>query len=86
MDIKNQIGQCLKAKMPVILLETLADFDLLAFEVYAQVNLKIQYSGGGGGGVRVRGASLLCVFKKCLNELPFRESYKLNSPDHSSLH
>ena len=50
MDIKNQIGQCLKAKMPVILLETLADFDLLAFEVYAQVNLKIQYSGGGGGG------------------------------------
>ena len=36
--------------MPVILLETLADFDLLAFEVYSQVNLKIQYSGGGGGG------------------------------------
>ena len=35
--------------MPVILLETLADFDLLAFEVYAQVNLKIQHNGGGGG-------------------------------------
>ena len=40
--------------MPVILLETLADFDLLAFEVYVQVNLKIQHTwggvGGGGGG------------------------------------
>ena len=44
--------------MPVILVETLADFDLLAFEVYVQVNLKIQHTGGGGGGVR--GASLLC--------------------------
>ena len=43
--------------MPVILVETLADFDLLAFEVYVQVNLKIQHTwgggwgGGGGGGV-----------------------------------
>ena len=36
--------------MPVILLETLADFDLLAFEVYVQVNLKIQHTGGWGGG------------------------------------
>ena len=40
--------------MPVILLETLADFDLLAFEVYGQVNLKIQHTWGewgrGGGG------------------------------------
>ena len=60
MDIKNQIGQCLKAKMPVILLETLADFDLLAFEVYAQVNLKIQYSGGGGGGEGERSESPVC--------------------------
>ena len=41
--------------MPVILVETLADFDLLAFEVYVQVNLKIQHTWGGGGG-----ASLLC--------------------------
>ena len=47
--------------MPVILLETLADFDLLAFEVYVQVNLKIQLTWGGvGGGGGVRGASLLC--------------------------
>ena len=48
--------------MPVILLETLADFDLLAFEVYVQVNLKIQHTWGGGvgGGGGVRGASLLC--------------------------
>ena len=60
MDIKNQTGQCLKAKMPVILLETLADFDLLAFEVYAQVNLKIQYSGGGGGGGGERSESPVC--------------------------
>ena len=45
--------------MPVILVETLADFDLLAFEVYVQVNLKIQHTWGGGGG-GVRGASLLC--------------------------
>ena len=45
--------------MPVILLETLADFDLLAFEVYVQVNLKIQHTGGVGGG-GVGGASLLC--------------------------
>ena len=29
--------------MPVILVETLADFDLLAFEVYVQVNLKNQH-------------------------------------------
>ena len=36
--------------MPVILDETLADFDLLAFEVYVQVNLKIQHTWGGGGG------------------------------------
>ena len=36
--------------MPLILLETLADFDLLAFEVYVQVNLKIQHTGGVGGG------------------------------------
>ena len=36
--------------MPVILVETLADFDLLAFEVYVQVNLKIQHTWGGGGG------------------------------------
>ena len=36
--------------MLVILLETLADFDLLAFEVYVQVNLKIQHTGGVGGG------------------------------------
>ena len=35
--------------MPVILLETPADFDLLAFEVYVQVNLKIQHTWGGGG-------------------------------------
>ena len=35
--------------MPVILLETLADFDLLAFEVYVQVNLKIQHTWGEGG-------------------------------------
>ena len=35
--------------MPVILDETLADFDLLAFEVYVQVDLKIQHTGGGGG-------------------------------------
>ena len=47
--------------MPVILVETLADFDLLAFEVYVQVNLKIQHTWGGvGGGGGVRGASLLC--------------------------
>ena len=71
--------------MPVILLETLADSDLLAFEVYAQVNLKIQHSGGGGGGGGWE-ERVSCVFKKCLNELPYRESYKLNSPDHSSLH
>ena len=36
--------------MPVILVETLADFDLLAFEVYVQVNLKIQHTWGGGWG------------------------------------
>ena len=66
--------------MPVILVETLADFDLLAFEVYVQVNLKIQHTWGGGG------ERVSCVFKKCLNELPYRESYKLNSPDHGSLH
>ena len=36
--------------MPVILDETLADFDLLAFEVYVQVDLKIQHTEGGGGG------------------------------------
>ena len=36
--------------MPVILLETPADFDLLAFEVYVQVNLKIQHTWGGGVG------------------------------------
>ena len=35
--------------MPVILVETLADFDLLAFEVYVQVNLKIQHTWGGVG-------------------------------------
>ena len=35
--------------MPVILDETLADFDLLAFEVYVQVNLKIQHTWGGVG-------------------------------------
>ena len=46
--------------MPVILDETLADFDLLAFEVYVQVNLKIQHTGGVEGGGGVRGASLLC--------------------------
>ena len=45
--------------MPVILDETLADFDLLAFEVYVQVDLKIQHTGGVGGR-GVRGASLLC--------------------------
>ena len=72
--------------MPVILDQTLADFDLLAFEVYVQVNLKIQYSGGGGGGGWGWEERVSCVFKKCLNELPYRESYKLNSPDHSSLH
>ena len=66
--------------MPVILVETLADFDLLAFEVYVQVNLKNQHNGGGGG------ERVSCVFKKCLNELPYRESYKLNSSDHGSLH
>ena len=73
--------------MPVILVETLADFDLLAFEVYVQVNLKIQYTWGGGvGGGGGWGERVSCVFKKCLNELPYRESYKLNSPDHGSLH
>ena len=46
--------------MPVILDETLADFDLLAFEVYVQVNLKFQHTGGVEGGGGVRGASLLC--------------------------
>ena len=48
--------------MPVILDETLADFDLLAFEVYVQVNLKIQHTWGEGGWGEggVRGASLLC--------------------------
>ena len=70
--------------MPVILDETLADFDLLAFEVYVQVDLKIQHTGGVGGGGW--GERVSCVFKKCLNELPYRESYKLNSPDHGSLH
>ena len=35
--------------MPVILDETLADFVLLAFEVYVQVDLKIQHTGGVGG-------------------------------------
>ena len=46
--------------MPVILLETLADFDLLAFEVYVQINLKIQHTGGVREGGGVREASLLC--------------------------
>ena len=36
--------------MPVILVETLADFGLLAFEVYVQVNLKNQHTGGWGVG------------------------------------
>lgn len=64
-------GCNLKAKMPVILVETLADFGLLAFEVYVYVNLKDQQWGGrgGGGGVGKRGSdtssstpqsSLLC--------------------------
>ena len=69
--------------MPVILVETL--LGLLAFEVYVQVNLKNQHTGeeGGGGGSEERVSR---VFKKCLNELPYRESYKLNSPDHGRLH
>ena len=68
--------------MPVILVETPADFGLLAFEVYVLVNLKNQHTGGGGEG----GQRVSCVFKKCLNELPYRQSYKLNSPDHGSIH
>ena len=78
--------------MPVILVETLADFGLLAFEVYVYVNLKDQQWGGRGGegGWGREGATHLpqhhsrvsCVFKKCLNELTYRESSILNSPDH----
>ena len=59
--------------MPVILVETLADFDLLAFEVYVQVNLKIQHTGGGGGGggsespVFSRSVSMKYLIERAIN-------------------
>ena len=48
--------------MPVILVETPADFGLLAFEVYVQVNLKNQHTGGGG-----RGGSESPVFSRSVS-------------------
>ena len=56
--------------MPVILVETLADFDLLAFKVYVQVNLKNQHNGGGEGSespVFSRSVSMNYLIERAIN-------------------